>query len=276
LLTREVAPATQPVREIKMMASSSLINPVAPTGFKCVLFFDHCRYCYYFECLEYCIKSSPTCKNILEKWIQSNNHCIPNNSYFVQSHRMSRGTISGGPMQGQRYINFYSPNLTYDDYCAVMIQARYAGSSWILFDCETFQENQIWWSGWLFVLLWQYCPRDVVFFGRSKDDFKHWLRSEVEEAAHYNAWFVFNLSFQDSELQYVQTKPPTPQSYKVSSEFYGDLCVLDEDLIPAMQGSPFYKCFNGLPPFSDHYDSPPTSHINYASDDSGDSFNSVG
>jgi hypothetical protein len=35
----------------------------------------------------------------------------------------------------------------------------------------------------------------------------------------------------------VQTEPPAPQGYKVSSNFYGDVCVPEEDLIPAMQGS---------------------------------------
>jgi hypothetical protein len=104
LLTREAAPAPQVVREIKMMASSSQLIPTAPIGFKWVLLCDHCRYCYCFDCMEHCIKSNPLCKNILEKWIQANNHCIPNNSYFVQSHRMSRGTITGGPMQGYIYI----------------------------------------------------------------------------------------------------------------------------------------------------------------------------
>jgi hypothetical protein len=257
------------------MASSSLTAPDAPAGFKWVLICDKCKYCYCFECLQYCIKSSPLCKNILEKWIQANNHCIPNHSYFVQSHKLSRGTITGGPMQGQRYIYLYTPCITFEDYCAIMIQARFVGSCWILFDCETFKENQIWWSGWLLILLWKYCPRDVLFFGSSKDAFKYWLRSEVEEAAHYNAWFVFNLSFQGNELLYDHSEPPAPQSYKVFSDYYGDLCVPEEDLIPAMQGSPFYKCFNGLPPFSDYFGSPPSSHFNYDSNDSGDSFDSI-
>lgn len=76
-----------------------------------------------------------------------------------------------------------------------------------------------------------------------RDSFKVWLRSEIEEAAHYNGWFVFNLSFLGNDLLEDKTEPPHPPSYTVSSNFYGNLRVQDEDLIPAMQGSPFYKCF---------------------------------
>jgi len=122
------------------------------------------------------------------------------------------------------------------------------------------------------LLLWTYCPRDIQFFGSNKDAFRQWLRVEVEKAAHYNAWFVFNLSFQGSELIYENYNPPNPQTYKVTNEFYGDLCVPEDELIPAMQGSQFNKCFCGLPPFSDIHGSPPNSHFNY---DSGDSFDSI-
>jgi hypothetical protein len=48
------------------------------------------------------------------------------------------------------------------------------------------------------------------------------------------------------------------------------LCVPDNELIPAMQGSPFYKSFSGLPPFSSDHSSPPSSH-EYNSDYSFDS-----
>jgi len=37
-----------------------------------------------------------------------------------------------------------------------------------------------------------------------------------------------------------------------------------------MKGSPFYKCFGGLPPFSNDHNSPPSSHYGYDSDTSFD------
>jgi hypothetical protein len=254
------------------MASSSLSIPDAPPGFKWILVCNNCKYCYCFECLECCIKSSPACINILNSWVQSKNHLRSFISYFRTSQNITRGIITGGPFQGQVYIYIYTPDISYEDYCAIMSQTKFDGSCWILFDCSTFRDYLYWWSGWLYLLLWTYCPRDIQFFGSSKDAFRQWLRAEVEEAAHYNAWFVFNLSFQGSELIYENSNPPNPQNYKVTSEFYGDLCVPEDDLIPAMQGSPFYKCFSGLPPFSDIHGSPPSSHFNY---DSGDSFDSI-
>lgn len=175
-------------------------------------------------------------------------------------------------MQGQKYIYLYTPCITYEDSCAIMIQTKYDSSCWILFDCSTFRESQIWWSGQLYILFWKYCPRDVLFFGSDKDAFIHWFQAEIEEASHYEAWFIFNLSFQGSELLCERFNPPNPQSYKVTSDFFGDICVPDDELILAMQGSPLYKCFNGLPPFSDHHGSPPSSQYNY---DSGDSFDSI-
>ena len=90
-------------------------------------------------------------------------------------------------------------------------------------------------------------------------------------AAHYEGRFVFNLSFQGSELHFEKFEPPQPQSYKVTSEYFGDLCVPEDELIPAMQGSPFYKCFSRLPPFSNEHSSPPSSHFDYDSDGSFDS-----
>jgi len=153
-----------------------------------------------------------------------------------------------------------------------MSQTKYDGSCWILFDCSTFKGYLYWWSGWIYLLLWTYFPRDILFFGSNKDAFKQWLHAEVEEAAHYNAWFVFNLSFQGSELVYEKSNPPNPQTFKVTNEFYGDLCVPKDDLILAMQESQFYRCFSGLPPFSDIHGSPPSSQYNY---DNGDSFDSI-
>jgi hypothetical protein len=74
-----------------------------------------------------------------------------------------------------------------------------------------------------------------------RSTFTVWLKSEVEEVAHYNAWFVFNLSFLGSDLLEVHQEPPIPHVYKFSSKFYGEVCVPDEYLIPGMQGSPFFK-----------------------------------
>jgi len=73
-----------------------------------------------------------------------------------------------------------------------------------------------------------------------------------------------------SNLHYVSTDPSAPPFYKITSTYYGNTCVPDNELIPAMQGSPFYKSFNGLPPFSSDHSSPPPSH-EYNSDYSFDS-----
>jgi len=74
-----------------------------------------------------------------------------------------------------------------------------------------------------------------------------------------------------SELHYLKTEPSQPPCYKVKSDYFGHLCVSEDDLIPAMQGSPFYRCFSGLPPFSNDHNSPPSSHFGYDSDASFDS-----
>jgi hypothetical protein len=96
----------------------------------------------------------------------------------------------------------------------------------------------------------EYCPRDADFFNNTdKEAFKIWFHAEVCEAAQHEAWFVFSLSYMGSELHYVPTEPYEPPCYKVTSNYYGNLCVPEDELIPAMQGSPFYRCFSGLPPF---------------------------
>jgi hypothetical protein len=254
------------------MASSSLsIRDAPPPGFKWILVCNNCKYYYCFDCLVCSIKSSPACINILNNWVQSCNHQHSYYSYFRYSHNVARGIMSGGPYQGQVYFVLYTPCITYEDYCKIMLQTKYDGSCWIIFECSTFKDTPIWWSGWLYILYWTYCPRDADFFGASKEAFIQWFRAEIEEATHHEGWFVFNLSFLGSELQFEKTKPAQPPSYKVISEYFGDLCVPEDELIPAMQGSPFYKCFSGLPPFSKEHSSPPSSHFGYDSDASFDS-----
>jgi hypothetical protein len=61
----------------------------------------------------------------------------------------------------------------------------------------------------------------------------------------------------------------SPPCYKVHSDYFGELCVPEDELIPAMQGSPFYRCFVASTLFNDH-SSPPSSH-DYDSDFSFDS-----
>ena len=134
------------------MASSSLsIRDAPPPGFKWILFCNNCKYCYCFECLTCCIKSNLACINILNKWIQSYNHFTSYYSYFRVSHNMARGVITGGPMQGQVYIILYTPCISYEYYCKIMLYAKYEGSCWIIFECSMFKESQIWWfDGYIF------------------------------------------------------------------------------------------------------------------------------
>jgi hypothetical protein len=37
---------------------------------------------------------------------------------------MARGIITGGPFQGQVYIYLYTPDISYEDYCAIMLQTK--------------------------------------------------------------------------------------------------------------------------------------------------------
>jgi len=74
-----------------------------------------------------------------------------------------------------------------------------------------------------------------------------------------------------SELHHKATEPSQPPSYKVTNDYFGDLCIPEDELIPAMKGSPFYICFSRLPPFSNDHSSPPSSHFDYDSDTSFDS-----
>ena len=154
------------------MASSSLsIRDAPPPGFKWILVCTDCEYCYCFNCLSCYIRSSPACINILNNWIQKYNHCSSYFSYFRESQIMARGSVTGGPMQGQKYILIYTPCISYENYCKIMLQVKHDGCCWIIFECSTFKDTPIWWSGWLYILFWTYCTRDVYFFKSSKEAF---------------------------------------------------------------------------------------------------------
>jgi hypothetical protein len=104
--------------------------------------------------------------------------------------------MTGGPHQGQVYSALYTPYITYTDYCMIMHQIKYDGNAWITFECDSFKEFYYSWSGWLYLLFWQYCPKDVDFFNETDNEaFKIWFHAEVCEAAQHEAWFVFSLSF---------------------------------------------------------------------------------
>ena len=122
----------------------------------------------------------------------------------------------------------------------------------------------------MYLLFWTYCPRDADFFNQTdREAFKIWFHAEVCEAAQHEAWFVFNLSYMSINLRDISTTPSAPPCYKITSTYHGNTCVPDDELIPAMQGSPFYKSFSGIPPFSSDHSSPPSSH-DYNSDYSFD------
>jgi hypothetical protein len=77
---------------------------------------------------------------------------------------VARGIMTGGPFKDKFIIVLYTPCITYEDYCKIMLQTKFDGSCWIIFECSTFKDTPIWWSGWLYILFWTYCPRDVDFF----------------------------------------------------------------------------------------------------------------
>lgn len=245
--------------------------PEAPPGFKWVLVCKECKHCYCFECLASQIENNPASLHILEAWIDRHSGYESFGSYFRERRDLFRGIMTGGPHQGQVYIALYTPLLTYQDYCMIMHQIKYDGCVWITFECDLFKEHYYGWSGWLYLLFWNYCPRDLDFFNQTdKEAFKVWFHAEVCEAAQHEAWFMFPLSFETSTLLIVPVKPWEPSCYKISSKYFGSTCVPEDELIPAMIGSPFYESFSGLPPFSSDHSSPPTSH-EYNSDFSFDS-----
>jgi len=255
------------------MASTSLnvIMREAPLGFKWVLVCDHCTYCFCFECFAYRIKESPACVNILQDWLNKYG-LYSYRPYFRTRRDLFCGIMTGGPFRGQIYICLYSPYLTYTDYCMIMHQVKYDGSIWITFECDGFKDYYYPWSGWLYVLMWQFFPRDEDFFNQTdRDAFKVWFHAEVCEAAQYEAWFVFNLTFETCDLMEAPSSSRDKQFY-IKSNYFGKTCVPQDELIPNMMGSPFYESFSALPPFSDDHSSPPSSH-QYDSD--ADSFDSV-
>ena len=256
--------------------ATSLINAIsreAPPGFKWILVCEHCTYCLCFECLACCIKNSPACTNILQEWLNMTSGLISYGAYFREQRDLFRGIMTGGPNQGQVYISLFSPYLTYQDYCKIMHQVKHDGSIWITFECDNFKEFYYSWSGWLYLLMWQFCPRDLDFFNQTdRDAFKIWFHAEICEAAQYEAWFIFDLTFETSDLMEAASTSQNRQYY-IKSNYYGRTCIPQDELVPGMMGSPFYESFSGLPPFADDDISPPASHL-YDSD--ADSLDSVG
>jgi hypothetical protein len=137
------------------------ISREAPPGFKWILVCTHCTYCLCFEYLACCIKNSPACTNILQEWLNKTSGMISYGLYFREQRDLFRGIMTGGPNQGQVYICLYSPYLSYQDYCKIMHQVKHDGSIWITFECDSFKGFYYSWSGWLYLLMWQFCPRDL-------------------------------------------------------------------------------------------------------------------
>jgi hypothetical protein len=104
---------------------------------------------------------------------------------------------------------------------------------------------------WLVVFIYSgLIVPEMQFFGSSKDAFKQWFKQKLKKLLTMKDGF-FNLSFQGSELIFEKKLSHLIlKLIKLPVNYYGDLCVPEDELIPAMQGSPFYKCFSGLPPFS--------------------------
>lgn len=254
------------------MASPSMSceSLTAPPRFKWVLVCKDCTYCYCFDCLASLIKGSSCSLHILESWLDKHSGEESFGYYFREQRDLFRGIMTGGPYCGQVYISLFTPFLTYTDYCMILHQIKYDGCCWITFECDSFKDNYYSWSGWLYLLFWNFCPRDQDFFSQTDQDaFKIWFHAEVCEATLHEAWFVFSLSFMGSKLQYSASTSSDP-CYQIKSSFYGNVCVPDEELIPSMQGSPFYRSFSSLPSFSSDHSSPPASH-EYDNDFSFDS-----
>lgn len=242
----------------------------APPGFQWVLVCNQCTYCFCFECLAQKIKDSPASLYILQEWLNKYglNSYRP---YFRNRRDLFCGIISGGPFRGQVYICIYTPYLTYTDYCMIMHQVKYDGSIWITFECDGFKDHYYSWSGWLYLLMWQYCPRDEDFFNQTdRDAFKIWFHAEVCEAVQHEAWFVFNLTYETCDLL-EDASCSTNKRYFIKSHFFGKTCVPQDELISSMMGSPFFESFSLLSPFSTDHSSPPSDHA--ASFDSMEEYN---
>jgi hypothetical protein len=125
---------------------------------------------------------------ILELWTQKYSGFESYSSYFRERRDLFRGIMTGGPHQGQVYISLYTPYLTYEDYCNILHQITYDGCCWLTFECDLFKDHYYSWSGWLYLLFWTYCPRDVDFFSKTdREAFKIWFHAEVCEAAQHEA-----------------------------------------------------------------------------------------
>lgn len=241
-------------------SSLNAISREAPPGFKWILVCTECKYCLCFDCLACCIKNSPCQIEILNNWLMNNSGMESYSSYFRERRDLFHGIMTGGPNQGQVYICLYTPYLTYLDYCMILQQVKHDGCIWITFECESFKDHYYSWSGWLYLLFWLYCPRDIDFFNQTdKDAFKMWFHAEICEAGLHEAWFTFSLSYIGTRLMAMPSSS-TETAYKITSEYFGSRCVPEDELIQNMQGSPFYHSFGCLPPFSDDHSSPPSSH----------------
>lgn len=248
------------------------ISSPAPPGFKWILVCTDCKYCFCFECLASCIKNSPCQIDILNNWLMKNSGMESYSNYFRERRDLLHCIMTGGPNQGQVYLCLYTPYMTYQDYCMILQQVKHDGCIWITFECDNFKDHYYSWSGWLYLLFWHYCPRDLDFFNETdRTAFKIWFHAEVCEAALHEAWFTFSLSYVGSFLE-PDASSSTASSFKIVSDYYGHRCIPKDELIEAMRGSPFYESFGSLPPFSDDHSSPPSSH-GYDSD--GMSFDSI-
>lgn len=61
-------------------------------------------------------------------------------------------------------------------------------------------------------------------------------------------------------------QPPEKPIYKEISQFFGSLYNLADDRVPSMYGSPFFPCYNIMPPHAKAHLSPSLQHFYYPSD----------
>jgi hypothetical protein len=111
----------------------------------------------------------------------------------------------------------------------------------------------------------QVLPRTKEFVDVSPRDFIFCLRSELEEATKSNAWLCFGIMYSGSILQLQYHRPPDLPHFKIKSKFWGFNCNPENERVPTMMGSPFYRSFNSLPPMAATHASPSSGRY-YSSD----------
>jgi len=146
-----------------------------------------------------------------------------------------------------------------------MLYIKHVGNIWFIFECDVIFQEQ--WSSWFYIILYKYYLRIEEFANISPWDFIIWLRFELEEVAKSNEWFCFEILYFGSTLQLQYHRPPYLPHFREKNKIWGFNCNPENERVPTMMGSPFYRSFNSLPPMATTSNSLDLSRRCYSSSD---------